>query len=52
MVVLDGNCAVGCGSGTDFCVGWQLCCSVWVWNGIVVLDGNCAVGCGSRTVYP
>jgi hypothetical protein len=21
MVVLDGNCAAGCGSGTD-CVGW------------------------------
>jgi hypothetical protein len=22
IVVLDGNCAVGCGSGTDCCVGW------------------------------
>jgi hypothetical protein len=32
-IVLDGNCAVGWGSGTD-CVGWKLCCRVWVWNGL------------------
>ena len=60
-ILLDGNCAVGCGTGTD-CVGWYLCCRVWVWNGFfwmvtvlkglglerIVLDGNSAVSCGSE----
>ena len=57
MVVLDGNCAVGCGAGTDWMVtmlqavdleriGWYLCCRLWGWNG---LDGNYAVGCGLGT---
>ena len=47
-IVLDQNCAVGCGSETD-CVGWysavgcgygtdcvgcSLCCRVWDWNGL------------------
>jgi hypothetical protein len=63
MVVLDGNCAVGCGRGTDN-VGWYPCCKLWVWNGLcwmvtvlqvvglerIVLDGNCAVGWGLERI--
>jgi hypothetical protein len=40
MVVLDGDCAVGCGPGMDWMV---TVLRLWTWNG---LDGDCAVGCG------
>jgi len=43
QIVLDGNCAVGCGPGTDWMV---TVLRLWAWNG---LDGNCAVGCGPGT---
>jgi hypothetical protein len=31
--LVDGNSVLGCVSGMS-CVGWYLCCRVWVWKGM------------------
>jgi hypothetical protein len=63
-MVFGGNCAIECGSGTEY-VGWQLCCGLWVLNRLcwmvtvlwcvgleqIVLSGFCALGFGSGTDF-
>jgi hypothetical protein len=51
LVVLDGNCAIGCACGKDWLGYTVQCYRLWLWKELVVLDGNYAVGCGFGTVW-